>query len=110
MPPSTFAPWSMPIRADDRQMKSVVYDVSHIIYHFPSRQGIERFVRSVRLKSASTATSPCNRLWKDGMMPPSCCPLLSMMRVVWQCIAYRVWVEGERIDAETCDGIAAGED
>jgi hypothetical protein len=47
---------------------------------------------------------PCNKWWNDGMMPPSCCLLLSRTRS----LADYVW--GERIDAETSDGVAAGED
>jgi len=41
-------------------------------------------------------------------MPPVVLP--SLVDDESSLAAYRVWVEGERIDAETCDGIAAGED
>ncbi len=83
-------------------MPSTVAHVSSTISHLV--RGLSILFNQTRHRRPISFPRPCNKQREDGMMPPSCCRLLSRTR------SLAADVLEERIDAETSDHFATGED
>ena len=105
VPMFTCVPWSKQMSAHYTKTRPALCRYSWVIHNLSSSQG-DWASCSIRPDTdvQSSISRPCRKRWKDDMMPAPCCFLLSQTRSL---AAYMV---GECIDAETCDGVATGED
>jgi hypothetical protein len=76
----------------------LVSTIAHLV------RGVGIFFDQTREKRLISFLPACNKQRKNAMMPPPCCRFLSKTD------SLAAYVVGERIDAETCDGVTAGED
>ena len=99
-----FVPWSEQMSAHHMKPRPIDYHCCCVIHKFSSsRGGLSVLFSHPSTEAQSPISCPCNKWLKGGMIPPTCCLLLSKMRSL---VAY---MAGELINAETCDGVAARE-